>query len=197
MIEKIEKITDLSFLNMFVATYKDKDNNSRKWNFVSRKKTSEEIQDSETSNPDGVCIVPLRLVDGKFSEIIMIKQFRPPLGDYEYAFPAGLIDAGETIDAAAKRELKEETGLNLEEIFTTTPRLYSSAGLTDESIVVVFCYCSGDITTNNAEDDENIEVIRIKAEDICDFDVKTIKIGMRDYLLLAVISNILISKGIC
>ena len=35
------------------------------------------------------------------------------VGDYVYNFPAGLIDEGETPEVAAKRELKEETGLDL------------------------------------------------------------------------------------
>lgn len=38
------------------------------------------------------------------------KQFRPPLDKIVIEVPAGLIDAGETAEEAAVRELKEETG---------------------------------------------------------------------------------------
>ena len=38
------------------------------------------------------------------------KQFRPPLDRIVIEVPAGLVDAGETAEEAAVRELKEETG---------------------------------------------------------------------------------------
>jgi ADP-ribose pyrophosphatase len=38
------------------------------------------------------------------------KQFRPPVASVTIEVPAGLIDAGETAEEAAVRELKEETG---------------------------------------------------------------------------------------
>ena len=40
----------------------------------------------------------------------MQKQYRPPIDKVIIEFPAGLIDAGETAEEAAVRELKEETG---------------------------------------------------------------------------------------
>jgi len=43
-------------------------------------------------------------------EILLQKQFRPPLDKTVIEIPAGLIDAGETVEQAAVRELKEETG---------------------------------------------------------------------------------------
>jgi len=43
-------------------------------------------------------------------EILLQKQFRPPLNKVVIEVPAGLIDAGETAEQAAIRELKEETG---------------------------------------------------------------------------------------
>lgn len=38
------------------------------------------------------------------------KQYRPPIDKVVIEVPAGLVDAGETAEQAAVRELKEETG---------------------------------------------------------------------------------------
>lgn len=46
----------------------------------------------------------------KGPEIILQKQFRPPINKVTIEVPAGLIDAGETAEQCAERELKEETG---------------------------------------------------------------------------------------
>ena len=43
-------------------------------------------------------------------EIILQKQFRPPVCKVTIEVPAGLVDAGESAEEAAVRELKEETG---------------------------------------------------------------------------------------
>ena len=43
-------------------------------------------------------------------EIVLQKQFRPPVGKVTIEIPAGLVDAGEGAAESAVRELKEETG---------------------------------------------------------------------------------------
>ncbi len=43
-------------------------------------------------------------------ELLLQKQFRPPVNKVCIEVPAGLVDAGETAEQAAVRELKEETG---------------------------------------------------------------------------------------
>ena len=42
--------------------------------------------------------------------MLLQKQFRPPIGKVCIEIPAGLLDAGETAEECAVRELKEETG---------------------------------------------------------------------------------------
>ena len=46
-------------------------------------------------------------------KIVLIKRRNPPLG---WAIPGGFIDYGESAEAAARREAKEETGLEIEEL---------------------------------------------------------------------------------
>jgi len=43
-------------------------------------------------------------------QVVMIRQYRPGLGDVHHEIPAGVVDQGEDIEAAARRELAEETG---------------------------------------------------------------------------------------
>lgn len=44
------------------------------------------------------------------NEVVLIRQFRPPVNTHVIELPAGLCDPGETMEGAARRELIEETG---------------------------------------------------------------------------------------
>ncbi len=57
-------------------------------------------------HPGAVMVVPL-LNDGR---LLMERQYRYPLGQVMLEFPAGKIDAGESVLDCARRELAEETG---------------------------------------------------------------------------------------
>lgn len=56
--------------------------------------------------PDAVCVVPVR-ADGR---VVLIGQYRYPHGGTHWEVPAGRITTGESPEAAARRELLEETG---------------------------------------------------------------------------------------
>jgi 8-oxo-dGTP pyrophosphatase MutT (NUDIX family) len=43
-------------------------------------------------------------------ELVLVRQFRPGLGAVHFEIPAGVVDEGEEVGVAARRELREETG---------------------------------------------------------------------------------------
>jgi ADP-ribose pyrophosphatase len=57
-------------------------------------------------HPGAVAVLPL-LDDGR---VLLLRQFRYPVGQVMLEIPAGKIDPGESTFSCAKRELREETG---------------------------------------------------------------------------------------
>ncbi|KUL84984.1 hypothetical protein ZTR_07827 [Talaromyces verruculosus] len=71
--------------------------------------TAERQTRPKNSTIDGVGIIAI-LETPHGPEILLQKQFRPPINKVSIEVPAGLIDEGETPEQCAVRELKEETG---------------------------------------------------------------------------------------
>lgn len=175
-IRSAAKLTNSKWLNMFEVSYVDPAGRIRAWQTVTRAAEPKCIT-GEYNTPDAVVIVPYHTAAAK---LVITREFRVPLADYEYGFPAGLVDKGETITQAARRELREETGLRLTRCIRISPPLYSSAGMTDESVSMVYGECEGQPSTEGNIGPELIEVqliSRLQAAQLCrnpalKFDVK-------------------------
>lgn len=152
-----QKLTDLKWLNMFDVSYIDKKGKNKTWQIVTRS-DKPKCATGCYSVPDAVVIVPFHRAEKK---LVVTKEFRVPLADFEYGFPAGLVEKGEAIEAAARRELAEETGLVLTRVLKTGPPIYSSAGMTDESVALVYIECDGKPSTEKTEASEYIEVLLV------------------------------------
>ncbi len=61
--------------------------------------------------PQGPSLTVDCVVFDKDERLLLIRRRNPPFQG-EYALPGGFVDIGETVEAAALRELKEETGLS-------------------------------------------------------------------------------------
>lgn len=154
-IKKSKKLTHQKWLNLFDVQYIDKNGQEKFWQMASRQNEPKCIT-GEFEKPDAVVIVPYHKAMNK---IVITKEYRVPLGDYEYGLPAGLVDEGETIEGASSRELKEETGLTVTRIIKISQPIYSSAGMTDESVAMVYVECEGEPSIEGNVDSEEIEVI--------------------------------------
>jgi len=104
-------------------------------------------------------------------EVILVEQFRVPLGRPCLELPAGLIgdiDAGESVDESARRELEEETGYRAGRI-EDLGEFYSSPGMASESFTLVRATDLTKVGDGGGDDDENITVHRVPLGEIAAF----------------------------
>lgn len=186
-ITKINTLAQTKFLNLYEAEYINKLGENKKWTIASRK-NKQEIDDKffqgKKDKIDAVVIIPRHIEENK---LVIIKQFRVPLNDFVIELPAGLIDGNETFEEAVKRELKEETGLDLVNIDynKTIEKTYASVGMTDEFFALVSCNCKGKVSLENLEADEEIEVKLITKEEGREILKSGQKIDVKAYLAIS------------
>lgn len=69
------------------------------------------------------------------NQVLLIKRYRPSIGKSLLELPAGWVEKDESIENAALRELKEETGFICQELKYLVS-FYSSPGYTSERLTV-------------------------------------------------------------
>lgn len=155
-IGKIEKKAGSKFLSFYEMEAVHRDGSSSPYYMASRNDDGSSLTAvTHTVRPNGVTIYSL-LED----KVVLVRQYRYPLGGYVYEFPAGLVEPGEDIADAAVREMYEETGLVFAPIASPFSRPYfSSVGMTDESCCLVFGRCQGTPTSIHQENTEDIQVV--------------------------------------
>lgn len=181
---KLNTLTKTKFLSMYEAEYENRIGNKKSW-MIATRKSKETLEgkffENKKDDNDAVVIAALHKPSNK---LVLIRQFRVPVNDFVYEMTAGLIDDGEDFKASVKRELKEETGLDLKEIVSDRGRLYLSPGMTDECVNLVFCTCEGDLSTENLEDDECIEPMLISVEEAKEIIKSRENMDIKCYLVL-------------
>lgn len=170
-IKEIRQMTQNRFLNMYELSMLSDTGKESTYYVSSRAKEIKDLKISTRENKaDGVIIYSIYKdeKDGK-EKVVLIRQYRCPIDDYIYEFPAGLVDEGEDYKMAGERELKEETGLDFEAI--DAPDMYSkpfftTVGMTDESCGTVYGYASGVPSKAGQEETEEIEIVLADREEV-------------------------------
>ena len=156
----IEKKTNNRFLNFYELEAIHRDGSVSPYYVSSRAKEISQLKAvSHENKPDGVILY------GVWGEnrdkVVLIRQYRYPLGGYVYEFPAGLVEEGEDMLQAGIREMYEETGLTFQpkEGGSYCRPFFTTIGMTDESCGTVYGYCSGTPTSTHQEASEEIQVV--------------------------------------
>ena len=159
-IRNVKKQTNNRFLNMYELEVAHRDGKIAPYYMASRIDDPQKVKAVTKENiPNGV--IMYGIYGEQKDKVVLVRQYRYPIGGYVYEFPAGLVEAGEELVDAGVREMYEETGL----VFTPveagsyTKPFFTTVGMTDESCGTVFGYCSGDPTNTNQESSEDIQVI--------------------------------------
>ncbi|KAF8609597.1 hypothetical protein BDV93DRAFT_518389 [Ceratobasidium sp. AG-I] len=130
-IVKTEELSaqDTKWVTLQKITWRDQDGKERPWEVASRKTRGE-------SGIDAVAILAILKSQSKGfrPSTVIIEQYRPPVGAYVIELPAGLVDAGETVEQTAIRELEEETGFKASGVAQVSPLLVSDPGMSSANM---------------------------------------------------------------
>ena len=164
-IHKITKLTDKKFVNLYQVDGVNPKGYESHYLVASRSESIEGLKMSGNMNrPDAVAVYALA-----GDKVVLVKQYRYPINAWIYEFPAGLVENGEDYHDTAVREMKEETGLDLQ-IIKVDPMIekscFTSVGMTDEASATVYGYASGEITHQFEEISEEIEVVLADKEEV-------------------------------
>jgi ADP-ribose pyrophosphatase len=100
--------------------------------------------------------------------VILEKQFRPPMGRDVIELPAGLVEPRERMEDAARRELIEETGWEAGKLeFLAEGPI--STGASTEALRAYLCTELKHVGKNGGDDNEIIEVIEVPLKQAQEF----------------------------
>ncbi len=150
-LRKIDKIHEGRFITRYDLTYETAKGNEKVYEMISRNKNIDCEEALKGKDPEAVVII---VFDEDKEHILINKEFRMPTGQWIYNFPAGLIDEGEDAKAAAARELREETGLELIAIDDVIGVSYSAIGFSNEKNICVVGRAKGTFRLSDSEFEE-------------------------------------------
>lgn len=115
-------------------------------------------------HPGASAVLPvLGAMDSEDPAILLIRQYRHAAGTWLLEVPAGRLDAGESPDACAHRELREETGCTASQMLPLTTIL-TTPGFSNERIHL-FIAAGLSRGESSREADEFIEPVTLSLSD--------------------------------
>ncbi len=151
--KKIEKVQTGKFIHRYDITYETEKKREKVYEMISFSPRIRGLDDIQVREPDSVVLI---MQDKSGERLLLNREFRLAAATWVYNFPAGLLERGESAEEGGRRELKEETGLDLVSVEDILPFSYSAVGFSNASNVCLVGTADGTIR----ESDSDVEEIR-------------------------------------
>jgi ADP-ribose pyrophosphatase len=156
--------SDAKWVELKKATYIDQTGRERFWEVASRKTRGK-------AGVDAVAIGTIILHPSRPASTILVLQYRPPVDAITVEWPAGLVDAAESPEEAAVRELREETGYE-GRVLSVSPTIATDPGMTTANMQLVMVEVAlreGDVEPEQHLDDgEHIQRVVVPLDELYD-----------------------------
>lgn len=147
----IRKIHEGKFITRYDVDYVTAEGHEKTYEIISRNRDIQTLEELQNRVPDSVIMI---LTDVSGERILVSREYRMAMAQWIYNFPAGLIDPGESVEESAKRELWEETGLELVRIDDILENSYSAIGFSNERNTCVFGAAAGEFRKSTSDAEE-------------------------------------------
>lgn len=142
-----EKVRQGKYLKNYEIKYLNRAGKEKIYEMVSFNEMSDPSELGKKTN--GISIVAL--AEGK---LLLLREFRMAVGQEIYNLCAGMIEEGETIEAAITRELYEETGLEVVKILHVLEPSFAAVGISDTCTRLCFIEAKGEISFHGSNNEQ-------------------------------------------
>ena len=149
----LKKLHQGRFVTRYDLRYQTAGGKEKVYEMISRQN---DIKNQRQLWDHGAEAVIMLLTDGADQHVLLLKEFRMAPGESVYNIPAGLVEPGESILEAARRELREETGLTLSSVREILPASYNAVGFSNEKNACLIGTAEG-VIRESSSDEEEIE----------------------------------------
>lgn len=143
----LKKVRDGRYLKYYELSYENKAGRLKTYEIVSRK---------ELSSPEdlGERACGVSIVAFQEDRMLLLREFRLSINREIFNLCAGMLEAEECIEQCIRRELYEETGLEVKRMIALLPPSFSAVGFSDTKTYIAFVETQGNIADHTSENEQ-------------------------------------------